>query len=236
VADLAPVARVGQGPLLMVMNRARPQQTLAEVLAAVRASPRDWPFAVSSLGAAGHLATIEFTRQAGVDLTHVPYRGTAPALTDVVAGNVQLMFDPDPGDAAAGAQRQCPRALHHRRHAQRRRARDPDGDGSGDARASTSSLVGAVGPARPAARDHRPHRRGAAHRHVRADVRQRSARSASSRWRVGPTSPPSSAATSSAPRRCCGWPTSSRNSGRPARAAGPHGCVKGHCRAVCATC
>ena len=94
VADLAPVARVGQGPLLMVMNRARPQQTLAEVLAAVRASPRDWPFAVSSLGAAGHLATIEFTRQAGVDLTHVPYRGTAPALTDVVAGNVQLMFDP----------------------------------------------------------------------------------------------------------------------------------------------
>ena len=94
VADLAPVARVGQGPLLLVMNRARPQQTLAEVLAAARANPRDWPFAVSSLGAAGHLATIEFTRQAGVELTHVPYRGTAPALTDVVAGNVQLMFDP----------------------------------------------------------------------------------------------------------------------------------------------
>jgi tripartite-type tricarboxylate transporter receptor subunit TctC len=94
VADLAPVARVGQGPLLMVMNQARPQTTLAEVLAAVRAAPRDWSFAVSSLGAAGHLATIEFTRQAGVEITQVPYRGTAPALTDVVAGNVQLMFDP----------------------------------------------------------------------------------------------------------------------------------------------
>jgi tripartite-type tricarboxylate transporter receptor subunit TctC len=94
ITDLAPVARVGQGPLLLVQNRARPQQTLADTLAAVRANPRDWPFAVSSLGAAGHLATIEFTRQAGVDLTHVPYRGTAPALTDVVAGNVQLMFDP----------------------------------------------------------------------------------------------------------------------------------------------
>jgi tripartite-type tricarboxylate transporter receptor subunit TctC len=50
--------------------------------------------AVSSLGAAGHLATIEFTRQVGADLTHVPYRGTAPALTDVVAGNAILMFDP----------------------------------------------------------------------------------------------------------------------------------------------
>lgn len=94
VADLAPVARVGQGPLLLVMNQARPQATLAEVLAAVRAAPRDWSFAVSSLGAAGHLATIEFTRQAGVEITQVPYRGTAPALTDVVAGNVQLMFDP----------------------------------------------------------------------------------------------------------------------------------------------
>jgi tripartite-type tricarboxylate transporter receptor subunit TctC len=94
IADLLPVTRVGEGPLLLVMNAARPQTTLAEVVAACRANPRDWAFAVSSLGAAGHLATIEFVRQVGVDLTQAPYRGTAPALTDVVAGNVQLMFDP----------------------------------------------------------------------------------------------------------------------------------------------
>lgn len=94
IADLLPVTRVGEGPLLLVMNAARPQTTLAEVVAACRANPRDWSFAVSSLGAAGHLATIEFVRQVGVDLTQAPYRGTAPALTDVVAGNVQLMFDP----------------------------------------------------------------------------------------------------------------------------------------------
>ena len=94
VADLAPVVRVGQGPLLLVQTPNRPQQTLAETLAAVRANPRDWSFAISSLGAAGHLATIEFIRQAGVDLTAASYRGTAPALSDVVAGNVQLMFDP----------------------------------------------------------------------------------------------------------------------------------------------
>jgi tripartite-type tricarboxylate transporter receptor subunit TctC len=94
VADLLPVTRVGEGPLLLVMNAARPQSTLAEVVAACRASPRDWTFAVSSLGAAGHLATIEFVRQVGQDLVQAPYRGTAPALTDVVAGNVQLMFDP----------------------------------------------------------------------------------------------------------------------------------------------
>jgi tripartite-type tricarboxylate transporter receptor subunit TctC len=94
VADLLPVARVGQGPLLLVMNGSRAPTTLQEAVAAARATPRDWPFAVSSLGAAGHLATIEFIRQVGVDLTQVPYRGTAPALTDVVAGNVAMMFDP----------------------------------------------------------------------------------------------------------------------------------------------
>jgi tripartite-type tricarboxylate transporter receptor subunit TctC len=94
VADLLPVARVGQGPLLLVMNGSRAPTNLQELVAAARANPRDWPFAVSSLGAAGHLATIEFIRQVGADLTQVPYRGTAPALTDVVAGNVAMMFDP----------------------------------------------------------------------------------------------------------------------------------------------
>ncbi|WP_137181621.1 tripartite tricarboxylate transporter substrate binding protein [Roseomonas sp. AR75] len=94
VADLLPVTRVGEGPLLLVMSPNRPQTTLAEVVAAARANPREWSFAVSSLGAAGHLATIEFIRQVGRDLTAASYRGTAPALTDVVAGNVQLMFDP----------------------------------------------------------------------------------------------------------------------------------------------
>lgn len=94
VADLLPVTRVGEGPLLLVMHANRPQTTLAEVVAAARANPRDWSFAVSSLGAAGHLATIEFIRQVGADLTQASYRGTAPALTDVVAGNVHLMFDP----------------------------------------------------------------------------------------------------------------------------------------------
>ena len=94
VTDLLPVIRVGQGPLLLIQHLQRPQATLAETLAAVRANPREWSFAVSSLGAAGHLATIEFIRQAGVDLIQVPYRGTAPAITDVVAGTTQLMFDP----------------------------------------------------------------------------------------------------------------------------------------------
>ena len=94
VADLRPIIRTGRGPLLLLMNRNRSPNTLQELLAAVRSNSRDWPVAVSSLGAAGHLATIEFIRQAGVELVQVPYRGTAPAITDVVAGNVALVFEP----------------------------------------------------------------------------------------------------------------------------------------------
>ncbi|WP_245615413.1 Bug family tripartite tricarboxylate transporter substrate binding protein [Muricoccus aerilatus] len=94
VADLRPIVRTGRGPLLLLMNRSRLPNTLQELLSAVRSNPRDWPVAVSSLGAAGHLATIEFIRQAGVELVQVPYRGTAPAITDVVAGNVALVFEP----------------------------------------------------------------------------------------------------------------------------------------------
>lgn len=94
VADLLPVARVGRGPLLFVMNKGRTPTNITELMAAARAKPDDWTFATSSLGSAGHLATIEFNRLAGLDLTIASYRGTAPALSDVMAGNVQLMFDP----------------------------------------------------------------------------------------------------------------------------------------------
>lgn len=94
MTDLQPIARVGQGPLLLIMNLQRPQTTLQEVVAAARANPRDWSFGVSSLGAAGHLATVEFVRQLGVELTQVSYRGTTPALADMMAGSIALIFDP----------------------------------------------------------------------------------------------------------------------------------------------
>lgn len=94
MADLVPVARVGQGPLLLIMNAQRPQTTLQEVVAAARANPRDWPIGVSSLGAAGHLATVEFIRLLGVELTTPSYRGTTPALADMMNGAIALIFDP----------------------------------------------------------------------------------------------------------------------------------------------
>jgi tripartite-type tricarboxylate transporter receptor subunit TctC len=94
LADFTPVARVGRGPLLLVAPPRLPQGTIEEVVAAARREPAKWTFAVSSLGSAGHLATLEFNRLAGLDIPVAPYRGSAPGLADVAAGNMQLMLDP----------------------------------------------------------------------------------------------------------------------------------------------
>jgi tripartite-type tricarboxylate transporter receptor subunit TctC len=94
VADFIPLARTARGPLVLVSNPRLPQTTIPEVVAAAKQEPARWSIATSSLGSAGHLASIEFNRATGAGLEIVGYRGSAPALTDVAAGNVQLMFDP----------------------------------------------------------------------------------------------------------------------------------------------
>ncbi|WP_431301530.1 Bug family tripartite tricarboxylate transporter substrate binding protein [Sediminicoccus sp. BL-A-41-H5] len=94
LTDLKPIARVGEGPCLMAINPARPQTTMAEMAAAIRANPRDWSAGVSALGSAGHLASIEFVRQIGADVTFVPYRGTAPILVDLLGGRLGFNTDP----------------------------------------------------------------------------------------------------------------------------------------------
>lgn len=91
--DLEVVARTAQAPLVLTISGTRPQRTLPEVLAAARARPQDWTFAVSALGAAGHLATIEFLRRTGLGLDMVAYRGTQPAITDLMGGSAQLLMD-----------------------------------------------------------------------------------------------------------------------------------------------
>ncbi|MBV8839081.1 MAG: tripartite tricarboxylate transporter substrate binding protein [Alphaproteobacteria bacterium] len=92
--DLEIMARTAISPLVCAMSASRPQTTLAELIAAAKAKPADWLFAISSLGSAGHLATIEFARRTGIQFDMVPYRGTAPALADVMGGTVPLLIDP----------------------------------------------------------------------------------------------------------------------------------------------
>ncbi len=94
VTDFIPVARTARGPLVLVINPRLPQTTIPQVVEAAKAEPAKWSFATSSLGAAGHLGSIDFNRRTGANIEIVGYRGSAPALTDVAAGNAQLMFDP----------------------------------------------------------------------------------------------------------------------------------------------
>ena len=92
--DLEVVARTAVAPLVCVMAGDRPEKTIAEVVAAAKANPQAWNFAISSPGSAGHLATIEMLRRTDVAIQMVPYRGTAPALQDLMTGAVQLLIDP----------------------------------------------------------------------------------------------------------------------------------------------
>lgn len=78
----------------MAISPARPQTTMAEVAAAMRANPQDWSVGVSALGSAGHLSSIEFVRQVGADVTFVPYRGTTPLLVDLMGGRLGINADP----------------------------------------------------------------------------------------------------------------------------------------------
>jgi len=94
LTDFVPIARVGEAPMLLIMAPDRPQATIREVVAAAKAAPDRWVFAASSLGSVGYLATVAFNQIAGLNLTITSYRGTAPALTDVAGGHVQLMIDP----------------------------------------------------------------------------------------------------------------------------------------------
>ena len=89
--DLQPIARLGQGPSLLVIHPARPQRSLAELVEAARSDPAAWSFGV---GSAGHQATIELVRLIGADITLAPYRGTTPALADLLGWRIGAIIDP----------------------------------------------------------------------------------------------------------------------------------------------
>jgi tripartite-type tricarboxylate transporter receptor subunit TctC len=91
--DLDVIARTGIAPLICVMSADRPQKTVSEVLGAAKADPGNWNFAISAVGSAGHLATIDFLQRTDAHIPMVAYRGTQPALLDVMAGAVQLLID-----------------------------------------------------------------------------------------------------------------------------------------------
>jgi tripartite-type tricarboxylate transporter receptor subunit TctC len=91
--DFAPVSQLTSGPLVLVVNPQLPVSNVKELVALARDKRQGLSFASSGNGQSTHLAAELFCAMAGVHMTHVPYRGSAPALTDVMAGQADLMFD-----------------------------------------------------------------------------------------------------------------------------------------------
>jgi tripartite-type tricarboxylate transporter receptor subunit TctC len=93
VKDFAPVAMVAYSPHLLVVHPSVEAKDARELVALARAKPDALNFAVSGIGGANHLAGIDFAQRAGIKWTYIPYKGGSQALTDMVGGQAQVMFN-----------------------------------------------------------------------------------------------------------------------------------------------
>ena len=94
IRDIAPIAGVMRGPFVMLLNPSIPADSVPEFIAYAKAHPGMINFASGGIGFATHLAGELFKGMTGVKMVHVPYRGQGPAMTDLLSGQVQVMFDP----------------------------------------------------------------------------------------------------------------------------------------------
>ncbi|MGZ5091891.1 MAG: Bug family tripartite tricarboxylate transporter substrate binding protein [Burkholderiales bacterium] len=93
VRDLAPVANVGLSPYILVTGAKFPAANIKEFIALVKANPGKYSFASSGTGATAHLVAELFNGRAGLQVTHVPYKGSAPALIDVISGEIAYALE-----------------------------------------------------------------------------------------------------------------------------------------------
>src|SRR4029450_4681687 len=96
IRDIAPVAGIIRYPLVMQVNPSFPAKTVPEFISYVKSNPGKISYGSGGIGTSIHVASELFKMMAGVDMIHVPYRGGAPAMTDLMAGQVQGVFNPVP--------------------------------------------------------------------------------------------------------------------------------------------
>jgi tripartite-type tricarboxylate transporter receptor subunit TctC len=96
VHDIAPIATISRVPLVMLVNPSMPARTIPEFIAYAKANPGKLSMASGGTGSTAHVAGELFKMTAGIDMVHVPYRGGALALTDLIGGQVQAAFSPVP--------------------------------------------------------------------------------------------------------------------------------------------
>jgi tripartite-type tricarboxylate transporter receptor subunit TctC len=92
--ELSPVSLIAAPPYILVVNPNVPVRGAAELIAYAKANPGRLSFGSSGAGSASHLSGALFSQMAGIEMLHVPYRGTGPAVTDLLGGRIDLMFSP----------------------------------------------------------------------------------------------------------------------------------------------
>jgi len=90
--DFTPISNVATNAFVLVVNKDLPIKTLAEFVAYVKARQGQLSYGSAGIGSLNHLSMALFLKRAGLEMTHVPYKGNAPALSDVVAGHIPAMF------------------------------------------------------------------------------------------------------------------------------------------------
>jgi len=100
IADITPVAQISQGPMVLLANPKLGVKTVKDLIDKAKARPGSVTFASAGLGSVTHMAGEYFASAAGIKLTHVPYKGTSPALTDTIAGQTDVFFS-SPASALA---------------------------------------------------------------------------------------------------------------------------------------
>ena len=93
VKDFEPVMLIGTTPMIVVVNKVFPAKDLKELIAYAKAHPGEVGYGTAGKGSIGHLAGISFNQLTGAGLSHVPYRGLSQAMTDVIGGQIEMMFD-----------------------------------------------------------------------------------------------------------------------------------------------
>ncbi len=92
IRDFAPITLVGSGPLLLVVHPSIPVKSVRELVSLARSNPGQLTYGSAGNGSSSHLAGVLFGMSTNVTLSHVPYKGTAPAVTDLLAGQVTMIF------------------------------------------------------------------------------------------------------------------------------------------------
>ncbi len=94
VRDFTPLAMIARGPVAVVVNPSQPMNSLADLVSLARKMPGKLNYGTAGVGTPGHLTAEMFRAVSGIDIQHVPYKGGALGITDLIGGQIQIMFDP----------------------------------------------------------------------------------------------------------------------------------------------